>query len=144
MNNIDIRIADWHRDNADLRRIRSSVFIQEQGVSPEQEWDSDDATATHFLAYEGDFAIGTARLLADGCIGRVSVLKEWRGLQVGEKLLLAAVAEAERLGITEQTLTAQVHAAGFYERLGFKVVSDEFLEAGIPHIDMLRKSEANQ
>lgn len=141
MNNINIRIADWHKDNADLRRIRSSVFIQEQGVSPEQEWDSDDATATHFLAYEGDFAIGTARLLAGGCIGRVSVLKDWRGLHVGEKLLLAAIAEAERLGETEQTLTAQVHAAGFYERLGFKVVSDEFLEAGIPHIDMLRKSE---
>ena len=141
MSNITIRIADWHRDNADLRRIRNSVFIQEQGVSPEQEWDSDDATATHFLAFEGDFAIGTARLLADGCIGRVSVLKDWRGLHIGEKLLLAAVEEAERLGLTEQTLTAQVHAAGFYERLGFKVVSDEFLEAGIPHIDMLRKSQ---
>jgi|SRR5699024_9000201 predicted GNAT family N-acyltransferase len=141
MSNITIRIADWHRDNADLRRIRNSVFIQEQGVSPEQEWDSDDATATHFLAFEGDFAIGTARLLADGCIGRVSVLKDWRGLHIGEKLLLAAVEEAERLGLTEQTLTAQVHAAGFYERLGFKIISDEFLEAGIPHIDMLRKSQ---
>lgn len=141
MSNITIRIADWHRDNADLRRIRNSVFIQEQGVSPEQEWDSDDASATHFLAFEGDFAIGTARLLADGCIGRVSVLKDWRGLHIGEKLLLAAVEEAERLGLTEQTLTAQVHAAGFYERLGFKVISDEFLEAGIPHIDMLRKSQ---
>ena len=141
MSNISIRIADWHRDNADLRRIRNSVFIQEQGVSPEQEWDSDDATATHFLAFEGDFAIGTARLLADGCIGRVSVLKDWRGLHIGEKLLLAAVEEAERLGLTEQTLTAQVHAAGFYERLGFKIISDEFLEAGIPHIDMLRKSQ---
>ena len=141
MSNITIRIADWHRDNADLRRIRNSVFIQEQGVSPEQEWDSDDASATHFLAFEGDFAIGTARLLADGCIGRVSVLKDWRGLHIGEKLLLAAVEEAERLGLTEQTLTAQVHAAGFYERLGFKIVSDEFLEAGIPHIDMLRKSQ---
>lgn len=141
MNNINIRIADWHQDNADLRRIRNSVFIQEQGVSPEQEWDSDDVTATHFLAFEGDFAVGTARLLADGCIGRVSVLKDWRGLHIGEKLLMAAVAEAERLGLKEQTLTAQVHAAGFYERLGFKVVSDEFLEAGIPHIDMLRKSE---
>lgn len=141
MSNITIRIADWHQDNADLRRIRNSVFIQEQGVSPEQEWDSDDASATHFLAFEGDFAIGTARLLADGCIGRVSVLKDWRGLHIGEKLLLAAVEEAERLGLTEQTLTAQVHAAGFYERLGFKIISDEFLEAGIPHIDMLRKSQ---
>ncbi len=141
MNDLQVRIADWHKDNADLRRIRESVFIQEQGVTPEQEWDSDDATATHFLAYEGDFAIGTARLLADGCIGRVSVLKDWRGLNVGEYLMRAVIQEAERLGLKQQVLTAQVHAAGFYERLGFTAVSDEFLEAGIPHIDMLRNSE---
>ena len=141
MNDLQVRIADWHKDNADLRRIRESVFIQEQGVTPEQEWDSDDASATHFLAYEGDFAIGTARLLADGCIGRVSVLKDWRGLNVGELLMRAVIKEAERLGLKQQRLTAQVHAAGFYERLGFTAVSDEFLEAGIPHIDMLRNSE---
>ena len=141
MSDLQIRIADWHKDNTDLRRIRESVFIQEQGVTPEQEWDSDDATATHFLAYEGDFAIGTARLLADGCIGRVSVLKDWRGMHIGEQLLMAAVKEAERKGLTQQMLTAQVHAAGFYERLGFTVVSDEFLEAVIPHIEMLRNSQ---
>lgn len=141
MNDLQVRIADWHKDNADLRRIRESVFIQEQGVTPEQEWDSDDATATHFLAYEGDFAIGTARLLADGCIGRVSVLKDWRGLNVGEHLMHAVIKKAEQLGLKQQILTAQVHAAGFYERLGFTAVSDEFLEAGIPHIDMLRNSE---
>lgn len=141
MNDLQVRIADWHKDNAALRRIRESVFIQEQGVTPEQEWDSDDASATHFLAYEGDFAIGTARLLADGCIGRVSVLKDWRGLNVGEHLMRAVIKEAERLGLKQQVLTAQVQAAGFYERLGFTAVSDEFLEAGIPHIDMLRNSE---
>jgi predicted GNAT family N-acyltransferase len=141
MSDLQIRIADWHKDNADLRRIRESVFIQEQGVSPEQEWDSDDAKATHFLAYEGDFAVGTARLLADGSIGRMSVLKDWRGLHIGERLLKAAVTEAERLGLKQQFLTAQVHAAGFYERLGFTAVSEEFLEAGIPHIDMLRNSD---
>ena len=116
MSDLQIRKADWHKD-------------------------SDDVTATHFLAYEGDFAIGTARLLADGCIGRVSVLKDWRGLHVGEQLLMAAVKEAESKGLKQQTLTAQVHAAGFYERLGFTAISDEFLEAGIPHIEMLRNSQ---
>lgn len=140
MTDLKVRIADWHKDNADLRRIRDSVFIQEQGISPEQEWDSDDASATHFLAYEGDFAIGTARLLAGGCIGRLSILKDWRGLHIGEKLLLAAIEEAERQGLKQQFLTAQVHAAGFYERLGFSAISDEFIEAGIPHIDMVRNS----
>lgn len=141
MSNIQVRIADWHKDNADLRRIREKVFIQEQGVSPEQEWDSDDASATHFLAVQDNFAIGTARLLPEGVIGRVSVLKEWRGLKVGEALLQAAVTEAERKGLTEQTLTAQTHAASFYERLGFKIISEEFIEAGISHVDMLRQSK---
>lgn len=141
MSDLQIRIADWHKDNVDLRRIRESVFIQEQGVPPEQEWDSDDVTATHFLAYEDDFAIGTVRLLADGCIGRMSVLKDWRGMCVGEKLLKAAINEAERLGLKQQVLTAQMHAIGFYERLGFTAISEEFIEAGIPHIDMLRNSE---
>ncbi len=141
MSNIEVRIADWQKDNSDLRRIRERVFIDEQGVTPEQEWDSQDAHAIHFLAEEDDFAMGTARLLPDGCIGRVSVLKEWRGLKVGEALMQAAIAEAERRGLKEQTLTAQTHATHFYERLGFKAISDEFIEAGIPHIDMLRTSE---
>lgn len=141
MSNIEVRIADWNKDNADLRRIRKRVFIDEQGVTPEQEWDSLDADAIHFLAEEEDFAVGTARLLPDGCIGRVSVLKEWRGLKVGEALMQAAIAEAERRGLKQQTLTAQVHASRFYERLGFRAVSEEFIEAGIPHIDMLRSSE---
>lgn len=141
MSNIEVRIADWNKDNADLRRIRKRVFIDEQGVTPEQEWDSLDADAIHFLAEEDDFAVGTARLLPDGCIGRVSVLKEWRGLKVGEALMQAAIDEAERRGLKQQTLTAQVHASRFYERLGFRAVSEEFIEAGIPHIDMLRSSE---
>lgn len=141
MSNIEVRCADWHKDNAELRRIRERVFIDEQGVSPEQEWDSLDADAIHFLATEDDFAMGTARLLPDGCIGRVAVLKEWRGLGVGERLMRAAISEAERRGLHQQTLTAQVHAARFYERLGFRAVSDEFIEAGIPHIDMLRTSD---
>lgn len=141
MSNIEVRIADWHKDNIDLRRIRERVFIDEQGVSPEQEWDSLDASAIHFLAIEDGYAMGTARLLPDGNIGRVSVLKEWRGLKVGEALMHAAIATAEQRGLNQQTLTAQVHAARFYERLGFKTISDEFIEAGIPHVDMLRVSE---
>lgn len=142
MSNIQVFTADWHKDNADIRRIREMVFIKEQGVTPEQEWDSDDADSTHFLACEGEFAMGTARLLPNGCIGRVAVLKDWRGQGIGELLMQAAIAEAERQGLKQQTLTAQAHAAGFYERLGFAVVSDEFIEAGIPHIEMLRTSPA--
>lgn len=139
MNDIQIRIADWQKDNADLRRIRETVFVAEQSVPPELEWDADDTAAVHFLALESGYAVGTARLLSDGHIGRVSVLRDWRGLNVGDALMRAAIEEAERRGLGEQRITAQVHATAFYERLGFKVISDEFLEAGLPHVEMLRK-----
>ena len=114
--------------------------MAEQAVPPELEWDGEDETAIHFLALEGDFAIGTARLLPDGEIGRVSVLKDWRGLKVGDALMQAVLIEAERRGLAQQKLSAQVQATAFYERLGFDVISDEFLEAGIPHVDMLRNA----
>ena len=140
MNKIRVRIADWQKDNADIRRIREAVFIAEQSVPPELEWDAEDADALHFLATEGDYAIGTARLLPDGEIGRLSVLKDWRGLKVGDALLNAMIAEAEKRDLKEQKLSAQVHATAFYERSGFTVVSDEFLEAGLPHVDMVRRS----
>jgi predicted GNAT family N-acyltransferase len=141
MNEIHIRVADWKTDHAALRRIREAVFIAEQAVPAELEWDADDATAVHFLALEGEYPMGTARLLPDGHIGRVAVLKDWRGLKVGDKLIHAVIAEAENRGLKQQMLSAQVHASSFYERFGFAVVSDEFLDAGIPHVDMVRHSD---
>ncbi|KXC91264.1 GNAT family acetyltransferase [Pseudomonas aeruginosa] len=141
MNKIRVRVADWQKDNAELRRIREAVFIAEQSVPPELEWDAEDDEAVHFLAYEGEYAIGTARLLGDGHIGRVSVLKDWRGLKVGDALMRAAIEEAERRGLKRQLLTAQVYAIPFYERLGFKVDSGEFLDASLPHVDMVRDSD---
>lgn len=140
MSEIHVRLADWQKDNAELRRIREAVFIAEQAVPPELEWDAEDADAVHFLAFERDYPIGTARLLADGHIGRVSVLKDWRGLKVGDALLRAVIAEAEKRGLGRQMLSAQVHATPFYERLGFAIVSGEYLDAGIPHVDMVRHS----
>ena len=140
MNKIRVRVADWQKDNADIRRIREAVFIAEQSVPPELEWDAEDASALHFLALEGDYPIGTARLLPDGEIGRLSVLKDWRGLKVGDALLKAVIAEAENRDLKEQKLSAQVYATAFYERFGFTVVSEEFLEAGLPHVDMVRSS----
>lgn len=140
MSEIQVRLADWQKDNADLRRIRETVFIAEQSVPAELEWDAEDADALHFLALEGDYPIGTARLLPDGHIGRVSVLKDWRGLNVGVALIQAVIAEAEKRGLNQQMLSAQVHATAFYEKLGFVIVSDEYLDAGIPHVDMVRHS----
>lgn len=144
MSEVKIRLAHWHTDNADLRRIRESVFITEQGVPPELEWDGEDESSVHFLAHEEGFAVGTARLQKDGRIGRVSVLRDWRGLHIGELLMNVVIAEAERMGLLSQFLTAQTYAIPFYERLGFVVSSAEFLDAGIPHVDMVRNSLASQ
>lgn len=141
MSEITVRVADWQKDNAELRRIRETVFIAEQAVPAELEWDAEDAEAVHFLAEEGDYAVGTARLLPDGHIGRVSVLKDWRGLKVGEALMRAVIDEAEKRGLRRQMLSAQVQATPFYERLGFEIVSGEYLDAGIPHVDMVRTSQ---
>ena len=140
MNRISVRLADWIKDNSDIRHIRDAVFVAEQHIPPELEFDAEDPQALHFLALEGDYPIGTARLLADGTIGRISVLKDWRGLKVGDALMHAVIAEAQARDLKQQTLSAQVHATPFYERLGFKVVSEEFLEAGIPHVEMVRES----
>lgn len=137
-NNLTLRIADWHRDNADLRRIREAVFIREQGIPPEQEWDADDLSATHVLAFDNDFAVGTARLLENGEVGRVAVLKEWRGLHIGEAIIEKILAAAQQLGIDQLSLHAQTHAAGFYEQFGFQIDGDEFIEAGILHVNMIR------
>jgi len=140
MNNLSIRIADWREDNAALRRIREQVFIAEQGVTPELEWDGEDANAIHFLALDENWPIGTARLSTDGHISRVCVLKDWRGLGVGEKILQAVIVEAERRGLKQQRLSAQVQATDFYQKQGFLIASEEFLDAGIAHVDMLRQS----
>ncbi|MBB3101649.1 GNAT family N-acetyltransferase [Azomonas macrocytogenes] len=144
MSEIEVRIADWYGDNIDLRRIREAVFIAEQSVPPELEWDAEDVDAIHFLALEDEYAVGTARLLRDGHIGRVAVLRDWRGMQIGGALMRASIHKAESMGLKELKLAAQVQAVPFYERLGFHVISDEFLEAGIPHVEMLRVSRPEQ
>lgn len=143
MSNTIVRKASWHDDMVDIMRIREAVFINEQNVPPEQEWDELDATtATHFLAVDGIYAMGTARLVheKDDCarISRVAVLKDWRGLHIGNELLNALIAEAEKKHYKTLTLTAQKYAIPFYQHFGFKVVSDEFLEVGIPHVEMQR------
>ncbi|MCJ8170816.1 GNAT family N-acetyltransferase [Atopomonas sediminilitoris] len=136
-NNIHVSVTDWQRDHVALSAIRQAVFIDEQQVPPALEWDALDASCQHLLAYAGDTPIGTARLLPDGHIGRVAVCKDWRGHQVGLKLMQAAMALGLEQGMRVFLLSAQVHAIPFYERLGYRVISAEpYDDAGIPHVDM--------
>lgn len=129
--------TDWARDAPRLAAIRRAVFIEEQGVPEELEWDAHDAAAVHFLARAEDATpIGCARLLPDGHLGRMAVLRAWRGRGVGQALLAAALEVARRRGATLLMLSAQTHAAGFYERAGFVAVGGQYDEAGIPHVAM--------
>ena len=121
--------------------IRRVVFIEEQGVSVEDEVDGKDPTAIHLLASDDGQPLGTARLLLSegvGKIGRVAVLKEARGRGLGRELVLFAVEELRRRGARQATLGAQTHALGFYEALGFTAVGPEFLDACMPHREMVR------
>lgn len=121
--------------------IRRVVFIEEQGVSLNDEVDGKDPGAIHLLAADGGKAVGTARLLLSGeigKIGRVAVLKSMRGRGIGRDLVLFAVDELRRRGATRATLGAQTHALGFYEALGFTAFGPEFMDAGLPHREMVR------
>jgi predicted GNAT family N-acyltransferase len=132
-----IVISDWSSDRQRLSRIRRAVFIDEQEVPEELEWDADDAGAIHLLAVDAaDTPIGCARLLPDGHIGRMAVLRAWRGKGVGRALLQHALETARAAGQTTVRLSAQTHAVAFYVRHGFIAEGDEYLEAGIPHVAM--------
>lgn len=133
----DIREADWKSDQSTLSNLRRLVFIVEQSVPQEEEWDGQDEDAWHWLATDPDHhPIGTARLLPSGQIGRMAVLAEHRGLKIGAAMLEAAVQKARQLGFQSVFLNAQSHALGFYEKAGFSAVGDEFMEAGIAHYRM--------
>lgn len=109
----------------------------EQGVPEELEWDGLDDEATHLLAVDmvGQ-TIATARMLADGHIGRVAVQKPWRGQGIGKRLMVRLIDLAREQGFRRVFLDAQVEAIAFYRKLGFIPVGEIFMDAGIPHRHM--------
>lgn len=134
-----IHILPWAEAASAAAAIRETVFVREQGVPPDIELDEWDARCEHAVAYDGTGkAIGTGRLLPDGHIGRMAVLREARGLGVGSMILAALVERARMRGMGRVMLNAQSHAAPFYRRHGFEAYGDEFIEAGIPHVAMAR------
>lgn len=129
--------TDWACDAIRLAAIRRAVFIDEQGVPESLEWDEHDAEAMHVLAVtEEGAAVGCARLLPDGHIGRMAVRAAWRGQGIGHALLLAVIEAARKRGHTMVKLSAQTHAAEFYARAGFVAQGSVYEEAGIPHVAM--------
>lgn len=138
-NNILIRLANWENDKTILSAIRRQVFIEEQKVPADMEWDEFDATSNHFLAFENDHAIACARLKADGQIGRMAVLSNHRNKGIGKKLLQFVLQTASEQNFDALYLHAQVSAISFYEKHGFISQGEIFHEADIPHRKMLKK-----
>ena len=133
---LDIQIGDWNSLQQDAKLIRSSVSVEEQHIPEAEEWDAHDAISQHFVVYHDAQAIATARLLQNRSIGRVAVLKPYRGFNIGYKLMQAIIVHAQKQNLPDLKLSAQVYATGFYERLGFCQRGDIYDDCGIPHIEM--------
>ncbi len=134
---VTVRRVSWSEAGAALRAIRKLVFVDEQRVPEELEWDRIDEHCLHVLAAAaGGDAVGTGRLLPDGHIGRMAVMQGWRRRGVGGAILMELIVAAREARHPMVELSAQTHAIAFYRRYGFEVVSEEYLDAGIPHRTM--------
>ena len=134
-----IEVVDYAQAQGELRAVREPVFVQEQQVPLEEEWDALDPLCRHVLARdEAGKPIGTGRLTPERKIGRMAVLREWRGKGVGDALLSALMAQAWEMGWPAISLNAQVSAEPFYARHGFVPYGPGFEEAGIQHQAMRR------
>jgi predicted GNAT family N-acyltransferase len=148
----EVRVAEDPADREACFRVRKDVFVGEQGVPEDLEYDEYDAVAVHVLAVREDgVPLGTGRLLHGeqaaaktggdlslGSLGRLAVTKDARGLGVGIALVRAIEDAARARGLAAVDLHAQTHALGFYERLGYEAYGPEYPEAGIPHRAMRR------
>ena len=138
---VQVKTGTWAELGADASRIRTEVFVREQRIPADLEWDEADQTAVHAVAYNRlGQAIATGRLLpASGgvaMIGRMAVHQVLRGCRVGEQVLRALAAQAHQRGDRGIELHAQRTARDFYARLGFAAQGEPYEEAGIPHLTM--------
>ena len=134
MAEITIKHIDWQRGEALIRAVRHAVFVREQGIPPDLEWDGRDAACLHVLAQDARGAVvGTARMQTDGRIGRMAVLKGRRGQGAGSRLLASLMDIAREMQLPSVWLSAQTTALPFYLKHQFVIEGEEFSEAGIAH-----------
>lgn len=133
------------------RAIRERVFIEEQDCSPEEEWDGFDETSRHVLGLVDGEAIATARWRAVpyeeeivAKLERFAMLPEYRGKGYGRALVKYVLQDARRAGFDTFLLHAQAHLADFYASLGFEQRGERFMEAGIPHVKMVRREDVRE
>ncbi|RZA14009.1 MAG: YbgC/FadM family acyl-CoA thioesterase, partial [Lysobacteraceae bacterium] len=140
---VDVRTGDWAALGRDAAQVRTAVFVHEQGIPLEMEWDEADATAVHAVAYNRlGQPLATGRLLAwkpgVAKVGRMAVSRVLRGSRVGATVLRALEKAAHARGDAEVRLHAQRSAEGFYQRLGYAMDGEPFDEVSIPHVEMVR------
>lgn len=136
-----VKIVQHPKDLEDAYYVRRTVFIHEQNVPEEEEIDQHEDEAVHFVLYQEHSPVGAGRFrVVDGYgkVERICVLKETRKTGAGKKIMLAIEDYARKKGMAKLKLNAQTHAVPFYEGLGYQTVSDEFMDAGIPHKTMIK------
>jgi predicted GNAT family N-acyltransferase len=135
---VEIVVSDFKMQFDAIRAVRMEVFVVEQQIPLELEYDADDWHCTHAVAWDGAKPIGTARLdlKQQGRVGRVSVLRQFRRGGIGTRLMHALEQEARRHGLPKLWFHSQVSAVPFYETLGYRAFGEEYLEADIPHLSM--------
>ena len=136
--NITSIICDYEHNTEDFCAIRYEVFVGEQNVPEELEIDGLDDEAKHVLAFVDGLPIGTGRILSDGHIGRVAVLKNYRGLGIGKLIMKELIKWSQDMSIKKVWLSSQWHAHSFYLDLDFVCTGEIYKEAGIDHIKMYR------
>ena len=141
--NIQSKICDYKDNEKDICKIRLEVFVDEQNVPEELEIDGLDDEAKHVLAFIDGQAIGTGRILNDGHIGRVAVLKDFRSMGIGKLIMLDLISWAKEAQVQKLWLSSQWHAHSFYLDLGFICEGKIYKEAGIDHIRMYRELSNN-
>ncbi len=125
-----------------FRNLRIDIFVKEQGVPEENEFDDYDMQVPHLVIFLDDEAVATGRVIPYGedtvKIGRIAVKKDKRGLHLGEKIVLELLRKSKEDGAKTVMVGAQTHAVGFYEKCGFKLFgTPEYMEENIPHYDMI-------
>lgn len=133
---LDIPEQDFPRSRQMIYAVRFDVFVTEQKVPAEEEIDGLDESARHVLVFDGDIPIGTGRMLPDGHIGRIAVLKTYRGRGIGTMIMKRFISMAKESGLQSVWLSSQCHAVEFYNKLDFIEYGEIYLDAGIDHIDM--------
>ncbi|MDC3413655.1 GNAT family N-acetyltransferase [Aquibacillus sp. 3ASR75-11] len=139
---MEVKIVETEAELDQAYTVRTIVFVEEQNVDPAIEMDEHEKASTHFIGYENDEPIAASRLrfMDDyGKLERICVLQPFRGRTFGKQIINEMEQSIKNKGYKKAKLNAQTHAEEFYKALGYRTISDEFLDAGIPHVTMIKE-----